>query len=341
VGITTIVDRDAGAGDIGRYAALRSRNRLPTRVAISHSVDASQDLDKVLQAIRTVAKHPLTAEDSQLRIVGIKTYLDGGMLTGSALMREPWGVSSIYRIDDPEYRGVRFIPSEKLTAIVREAVTNRLQFTAHSVGDGAVHALLDAYAEVNRELSIRDTRPCITHCNFMSAEAIDSMVKLGVVADIQPVWLYLDARTLHAQFGNERLRFFQPLQSIFQAGAIAGGGSDHMQKIGSLRAINPYNPFLGIATAVTRRAKWFESALHTEQALTRSQALRFYTRNNAYIAFLDKEVGSLEVGKLGDCVILDRDILTCPDDEIRDTTAIATFVGGNLVAGSLDGLLKQ
>jgi predicted amidohydrolase YtcJ len=114
-----------------------------------------------------------------------------------------------------------------------------------------------------------------------------------------------------------------------------------MQKIGSLRAINPYNPFLGIATAVTRRAKWFESALHTEQALTRSQALRFYTRNNAYIAFLDKEVGSLEVGKLGDCVILDRDILTCPDDEIRDTTAIATFVGGNLVAGSLDGLLKQ
>lgn len=341
VGITTIVDRDAGAGDISRYAALRSKNRLPTRVAISHSVDASQDLDKVLEAIRTVANHPLTTADPQLRIVGIKTYLDGGMLTGSALMREPWGVSSIYRIDDPEYRGVRFIPSEKLTAIVREAVANKLQFTAHSVGDGAVHALLDAYAEVNRDLPIRDTRPCITHCNFMSAEAIDSMVKLGVVADIQPVWLYLDARTLHAQFGNERLRFFQPLKSIFQAGAIAGGGSDHMQKVGSLRAINPYNPFLGMATAVTRRAKWFEGALHAEQALTRAQALRFYTRNNAYIAFLDKEVGSLEVGKLGDCVILDRDILTCPDDEIRNTTAIATFVGGKLAAGSLDGLLKQ
>lgn len=340
VGITTIVDRDASARDIDRYAALRTMNRLPTRVAVSHSVDAAQDLEKVRAAIRNVAAHPLRAADPQLRIIGIKTYLDGGMLTGSALMRDPWGISSIYRIDDPEYRGVRFIPGEKLTAIVRETVANRLQFTAHSVGDGAVHALLDAYAEVNRQLPIRETRPCITHCNFMSQEAIDAMVRLGVVADIQPVWLYLDARTLHAQFGNERLGFFQPLQSIFKAGAIAGGGSDHMQKIGSLRSINPYNPFLGMATAITRRAKWFEGALHPEQALTRMQALTFYTRNNAHIAFLDTEVGSLEVGKFGDFVILDRDILTCPEDQIRDTEAIATFVGGRLMAGSIEGMLK-
>ena len=78
----------------------------------------------------------------------------------------------------------------------------------------------------------------------MSREAIDQAARLGVVVDIQPAWLYLDTRTLAAQFGYDRLRYFQPLESLFAAGVIAGGGSDHMQKIGSLRSINPYNPFL-------------------------------------------------------------------------------------------------
>ena len=86
----------------------------------------------------------------------------------------------------------------------------------------------------------------------MSREAIEKAARLGVVVDIQPAWLYLDTRTLAAQFGYDRLRYFQPLHSLFEAGVIAGGGSDHMQKIGSLRSINPYNPFLGMWVAVTR-----------------------------------------------------------------------------------------
>ena len=97
------------------------------------------------------------------------------------------------------------------------------------------------------------------------------------MVDVQPAWLYLDARTLLAQFGVERLRYFQPLRSLFDAGVVAGGGSDHMQKIGSLRSINPYNPFLGMATAITRRARGFDGPLHPEEALTREQAIRLYT----------------------------------------------------------------
>ena len=121
-----------------------------------------------------------------------------------------------------------------------DAVTSAgLQFTAHSVGDGAVHALIEAYEEVGRRHDIRATRPCITHCNFMSAEAIEKMKQLGISCDIQPAWLYSDTRTLMNQFGNERLRYFQPLKSLFAAGVKTGGGSDHMQKIGSLRSINP------------------------------------------------------------------------------------------------------
>lgn len=336
VGITSIADRDAGESEIDRYEALRRTGRLTTRVAVSHSVDASGSTEQVREAIQKVASHPLRQPSNSVRIVGVKTYLDGGMLTGSALMREPWGVSSIYGIEDPEYRGVRFIDSEKLVAIVRETAAAGMQFTAHSVGDGAVHALLDAYREVSREMPIRHTRPCITHCNFLSAEAIDFMRELGAVADIQPIWLYLDARTLSAQFGEARLSYFQPLRALFESGVNVGGGSDHMQKVGSFRAINPYNPFLGMKTAVSRRARGLDRPVHIEQALTRAQAIAFYTRNNAHLLFLDEQIGTIESGKLADFVVLDRDLLECDEDAIQDTQVVATYLDGMLVAGRLD-----
>jgi predicted amidohydrolase YtcJ len=104
-----------------------------------------------------------------------------------------------------------------------------------------------------------------------------------------------------------------------------------MQKIGSLRSINPYNPFLGMWVAVTRRAKWYEGQLHPEEALTREQAIRFYTSNNAYLLFLDQVAGSPEVKKRADLIVVDRDLLTCPVDEILQTKVLRTYVDGRLV----------
>jgi predicted amidohydrolase YtcJ len=319
------------------------------RVAANHGVGSLGEINRIQETIRGIGEHPLHAwadahrsgkksnsesaatPDQMLRIIGIKMYLDGGMLTGSAYMREPWGVSKIYAITDPGYRGVLNISADRLVPLVRTAVASNLQFTAHSVGDGAVHALLDAYQQISDEMPIRETRPCITHSNFMSRESVMLAARLGVSVDIQPAWLYLDSRTLVAQFGYERLRYFQPLRSIFAAGGIAGGGSDHMQKIGSFRAINPYNPFLGMQTAITREAVLFEGALHPEEALTREQALRFYTINNAYIMFMEDAIGSLEVGKRADFAVLDRDILNCPVHDMQRTRVLATYVNGTLV----------
>jgi predicted amidohydrolase YtcJ len=330
-GLTSIIDRDASASEIARYRTLREQDKLPMRVAVSQHVGTNGAVENTQKTIRKIAENPLCKPDPWLRIVGIKTYLDGGMLTGSAYMREPWGVSKIYSITDPKYRGLLFIPREKLLPIVQATVDAGLQYTAHSVGDGAVHTLLDVYEEVNARTPIAKTRPCITHSNFMSKEAVEKLPKLGVVVDIQPAWLYLDTRTLTAQFGYDRLRYFQPLKSIFEAGGIAGGGSDHMQKIGSLRSVNPYNPFLGMATTITRRAKWYEGQLHPEEALSREQALRFYTINNAYLMFLEDKIGSLEEGKLADFIVIDRDYLTCPEEKIKDTQVLRTYIDGKLV----------
>jgi predicted amidohydrolase YtcJ len=330
-GLTSIIDRDASDSAIEHYRQLLGAGTLTVRVGISKHVDTAGSVEKIVADIRKVAVHPLRAGGPMLRLVGIKTYLDGGMLTGSAYMRQPWGTSKIYSIDDPAYRGVLFIPPEKLLPIVKATVEAGLQYTAHSVGDGAVHNLLAAYEAVNRVTPVAPTRPCITHSNFMSREAIDQAAALGVVVDIQPAWLYLDTRTLTAQFGTDRLRYFQPLRSLFEAGVIAGGGSDHMQKIGSLRSINPYNPFLAMWVAITRKAKGYEGRLHPEEALSREQAIRFYTINNATLLFLEDRVGSLETGKLADFIILDRDILTCPEDDIRAIQPVATYLNGKAV----------
>jgi predicted amidohydrolase YtcJ len=306
------------------------------RLAVSEHVATIGSIESITNHVRDIGRGPLRGDDENgmLRVIGIKTFLDGGMLTGSAYMLEPWGVSKIYSITDPNYRGVLLIPRERLVPIVRAAAEAGLQFTAHSVGDGAVRTLLDVYEQVGREMppgALAATRPCITHCNFVHPDDVKRFNALGVSADIQPVWLYLDARTLLAQFGNDRLSRFQPLRSLTEAGTLIGGGSDHMQKLGPRRSINPYDPFLGIGTAVTRTARGLASPAHPEQALSREQAIRMYTTNNAWLLFKEKQVGSLEPGKLADFVVVDTDVLKCPAEEIEKTKVLRTYLGGKLV----------
>jgi predicted amidohydrolase YtcJ len=244
-------------------------------------------------------------------------------------MRQPWGVSPIYAIDDPAYRGVRFIEPEKLYRIAKLALASDLQFTAHSQGDAAVEAMVETYERINRDdFPVRDKRPSITHASFMTAEAIAKMKALGIVANMQPAWLYLDGATLRQHFGTDRLAYFHPYRTLFEQGVTVGGGSDHMQKIGSLRSINPYNPFLAMWTAMVRRPRGDEEPLHPEQILSREQAIRFYTINNAFLTFEERHKGSIEPGKLADFVVLDRDILTCPVDQVKDITVDATYMNG-------------
>ena len=165
----------------------------------------------------------------------------------------------------------------------------------------------------------------------MTQEAIDRMAKLGIVADLQPAWLERDGATLTKHFGYARLEYFQPYKSLFEKGVKVGGGSDHMQKIGGLRSINPYNPFFGMWITLARQPRWTDEVLHPEQRITREQAIRLYTINNAYVMLQEREKGSLETGKLADMIVLDRDILTCPVDQVKDIQVEQTYLGGNLV----------
>lgn len=332
VGITGISDRNARDEGIELYSALREAGRLTCRVYLYYGVNAQQPIEQVLSNIDKAAAHPLHAYSNELWLRGIKVFLDGGMLTGSAYMKRPWGVSPAYGIDDPEYRGMVYVDPDKLYEMARHALSKELQFTAHSVGDGAVERLVETYARIGEnDFPVNDRRPCVTHCNFMTAAAIERMARHGIVADLQPAWLYLDGRTLMKQFGPDRLEFFQPYRTLAEKGVKAGGGSDHMQKIGSLRSVNPYNPFLGMWTTLTRHPRWMGEPIRPEQIIDRAEAIRLYTINNAWLTFEEKEKGSLEPGKLADFIVLDRDILACPVDEVKEIQVRETWLGGKRV----------
>ncbi len=331
VGITSIVDRGVGEASIQLYQTLKDRGQLTCRVFLTYYVNAQGRWEDIEKGVRFAREHPLRQYNPWLWLRGIKFFLDGGMLTGSAYMKEPWGVSPIYSIDDPEYRGVLFVEPEPLARLVRFILENDLQPTAHCVGDGAVEALVAAYVRAAEAVPLREKRPCLSHANFMTPEAIALMAQYGIVADMQPVWLYLDGRTLLDHFGPQRLRYFQPYRTLFDHKVIVAGGSDHMQKIGRRRSNNSYDPFLGMWTAICRLPRDLSDPLHPEESITRMEAIRLYTINGAYLTFEEHMKGSLEPGKLADFIVLDRDILTCPVNEIKDTEVLETWIGGQCV----------
>ena len=154
------------------------------------------------------------------------------------------------------------------------------------------------------------------------------MKSLGVVVDMQPAWLYLDGGTLFDHFGEERMKWFHPYRTLLDNKVAIGGGSDHMLKIEPERSINLYDPFLGMWTMLTRQPRWTDRVLVPEQKISREEAIRLYTLDSAYTIRSEKDRGSLEPGKLADFIVLDRDILRCPMDDVRETKVLETWLGG-------------
>lgn len=332
VGITGVGEGSTDPLQFELLRRMKDAGDLNVRVFAYYSVSGLDPIEDIEEALREAAKDPLHSKDPMLWLRGIKVFLDGGMLTGSAYMAQPWGVSQIYSITDPQYKGMLYIQPEKLERIMRTAVENELQLTAHAVGDGAIETYVNAAASLAEQgVDIRAARPSLSHANFMSEDAIGKMAKYGVVANMQPNWLQLDGATLMKHFGQERTAWFQPYRVLFDRGVMVGGGSDHMQKIGSFRSINQYNPFLGMWTAIARTPRWMDEPFHPEQRITREEAIRLYTINNAYLTFSENDRGSIEPGKLADLIVVDRDLLECPLEDLPQTQVLQTYLGGKQV----------
>jgi predicted amidohydrolase YtcJ len=333
-GLTSIGDRDAGRDSLDIYLSLREKNELTIRVNVSRSFNPDGTREEIIRRLEELPGKdkrggPTGTGDDWVRIGPIKLYMDGGMLNGSAYMRQPWPKGDTYQITEDNYRGLLFLPLKQLRMVVEEAAKRKWQVTAHTAGEGAMDVLLDAYEAVNRETPIKDRRFCITHANFPSQRNLEMCQRLGVCADVQPAWLWKDGTTLNKVLGEKRMRWFQPYKTWLKYTTI-GGGSDHMIKLDSMEATNPWNPWLGLwitLTRVTERG----TVLNADERLSREQAIRLYTINNAYLNHEEKLKGSLEIGKLSDLIIIDRDVLTCPLRDLPKTRVLYTIVGGTVV----------
>lgn len=337
VGITSIFERNSDPDGYHTYEQLKEEERLPVRVSVTIGIDPDGTVEGTEQVIEELSVEPGEGDD-RVRVGPLKVGVDGGILYGTAYMREPYREEALdyYRIDDPDHRGTLQPPfseenlSEALYNVIHTGHSLGWQMSAHVTGDAGVDAVLDAIEASNAELPEEDRRFNLIHSYFAHPETADRVKELGVGVDTQPAWHYNSSDALAEVLAPERMQIFIGLQEWQRAGVPVAINSDHMYGFDPNSSLNPYNPFLTMSTAITRRTIGGQ-VMAPDQRVSREDALRMMTIDAAWLSFEESQKGSIEVGKLGDLAILSDDFLTCDEEEIKDIHALVTVVGGEVV----------
>ncbi len=333
-GFTSVTSGGLRMDDIELYRYMKENGILSIRVFINIYASfpfKDRPLDEIRESVEALGT-VTGSGDEWIRTGALKTTIDGGILTGTAYLRQPWGpkAGEIFGVGDPGYRGIVRMTADEFAKLVQAGAEAGWKMTAHCAGGGGVDRMLDAYEKVNQKIDVRPLRFSIIHGNFYTYESMERAKKLNVIADMQPAWFYKDADAMLNILGEERTSTFHPYRSLIKAGVVVSAGSDHMVILDDKNSINPYNPWLSIWSMVTRKTER-GTVIVPEEAVTREQAMRCYTMNNAYASFEEKLKGSIEPGKLADMVVLEQDFLTCPEDAIKDIKVKITMVGGKVV----------
>ena len=330
-GITSVIERGADLEGYRAYRDLHRQSRLHVRATVTLRVASDGSVADTERFIRSL---PVVygEGDDRLRVGPLKVIADGGILAGTAFMRSPYGdrAAALYGVTDPGYRGFLTLTPDKLQAIIRTGHRLGWQMSAHVTGDAGVDAVLDAVEAANADASIADKRFTLIHAYSPHADTARRARRLGVLVDTQPAWYYKDADALLPALGAGRVDAFIGLRTWLDGGVTVAINTDHMFGLDPNRSMNPYNPFLTMYVAVTRRTEGGQ-VIGESQSVSREQALRMMTIDAARFSFEETRKGSIEQGKLGDLVVLSDDLLTCPPDRIRGIQAFVTVVGGAVV----------
>jgi predicted amidohydrolase YtcJ len=195
-----------------------------------------------------------------------------------------------------------------------------LPLHVHAELHDTIDAFLDQIEAVNKEHPIKSLRWTLAHVNQINAEQLERMKKLGMYAAVHP-WAVINGAIMHEEFGDGAYDM-PPLSTIQNSGIQWGFGTDGT-------AANQYLPFTTLYFAVT--GKMAGGAKVNRQSIGREDALIAHTRKNAYLVFQEDNLGSIQPGKLADLVVLDRDYLTVPADQIKNIKPVMTMVGGRIV----------
>jgi predicted amidohydrolase YtcJ len=202
--------------------------------------------------------------------------------------------------------------------------TAGLPLHVHAELHDTIDAFLDQIEAVNKEHPVKNLRWVFAHINQINAAQLERMKKLGMYAAVHP-WAVINGGNMHDSFGDGAYDM-PPLGTIQSSGIVWGFGTD-----GS--AANQYLPFTTLSFAVT--GEMAGGAKVIRQTISREDALIAHTRKNAYFVFQEDNLGSLQPGKLADLIVLDRDYLTVPANQIRTIKPVMTMVGGRIVFGAI------
>jgi predicted amidohydrolase YtcJ len=218
-----------------------------------------------------------------------------------------------------------------MTEVFRAGHKLGWQWCCHVTGDAGVDAVLDALEAVHRDHpNIASRRFSLTHAYFPALDSVACAKQLGVCVDTQPSLYFKDSSAIAEVYGPDWAARFIGLGDWLRGGVPTAIAGDHMMGLDPDHAMNAYNPFLMLHVAVTRRNR--EGDVHGErQRISRLAALRCLTTSPAYLSFEGEIKGSLEKGKLADLVVLDRDYLTCAEDQIAKIQVVQTMVDGRFV----------
>ena len=314
LGLTTIHDIFLSPSEMRGYQEARRRGWLEVRVQMSPRIDSLADAEKLAQ----MGVHTGFGDDL-LKFGAAKMFADGGMGARTIAIYPP-GV-----IGEPSNLGVlRWTPAEMQKAHLLAAEAG-WQLETHAIGDRAIDEVLGSYASVIQQLGLKDHRFRIVHAGISTPAVQKRMSELHVLVDGNPAFVYWIG-SWFLKYGPDRVRWSYPAKSYLENGVVEAAGSDV--------PVTPLSPWWGIWAAVVRRDLQTSQLLAPEERISVEQALALYTRNGAYAGFEEDRKGSLEPGKLADFIVVDRNVLTIPAEELKDVKVLQTFVGGHSVYDS-------
>jgi len=316
-GITSVVEGATSARDTRTLQKIALSNAATLRVGLMYRPEPPAELS-AWEAIMSGSGATSGFGDDWLKFGGIKIFYDGGMTLRTAMMRD------VYPDSHDNYRGIAQQTPERLKQLVSIANKSNWRVGVHVVGDLGVDQVLDAFEAADKEKSIRDRRFILIHASLIRPEQMDRARTLGVRVDFQNVFMWDKAATVERFLGKATADRALPTKTLIDRMGLdnLGAGTDF--------PVNPINPFLNIYIMVTRKDP-NGNVYGASEAISREQALRLYTSAASRYMFDEGRKGTLEAGKLADLAVLSADIMSVPDDQIKDIKADMTMVGGKVV----------
>ncbi len=310
-GVTTFHDAGASFATIDGYRKLADEGKLPLRLYEMVRFETDESLEANLDRYRLVGY-----AHGMLTVRAIKRQVDGALGSHGAWLLAPY-------LDLPSSTGLLLEPMAQLEKSARIALRHGFQVNTHAIGDRANREVLNVYERIFRESGAgSDLRWRIEHAQHVEPSDVPRFQQLGVIASMQGIHIISDGPWVPKRLGEERARrTSHPWRSLIDAGAVVTDGTD-----APVEDVDPIPSFYG---AVSRKTK--DGAVFVpEQRVSREEALRAYTLNNAFAAFEENEKGSLTPGKLADIVVLSKNILAVPEDEIPSARVDLTILGGTV-----------